>query len=141
MRTVAARRRPEAGFTLIEVIVALVIAVMGLTAMFRAISDGMMSVEVATRHTTAVRYAQSHLEELGVTRPLRPGEQRGTDKDGYAWLLRVTPLASRSRDENRNSLPLTLFAVEVVVTWRTDKRERSVRLESYRLGSTVPGGE
>lgn len=138
---IAAERRSQAGFTLIEVIVALIIAVMGLIAMFKAISGGMMSVEIATQHTTAIRYAQSHLEELGVTRPLRSGEQRGTEKDGYTWSLRITPLASHSRSEKRDSLPLTLFAVEAVVSWKTDKRERSVRLESYRLGSTDPVAE
>ena len=103
--------------------------------MFQAISGGMMSVEEAARHTTAIRTAQAHLEELGITHPLQAGVQRGTDQDGFSWSIRITPLGSRSRgDQAGASGGLALFAVEVQVAWRVDRREKSVRLESYLLG-------
>ena len=133
---IGARPPSEAGFTLIEVIVALTIAGLGLAALFEAASGGLISADTAMQHTTAVRHAQSHLAELGITLPLKPGEQRGTESDGYRWRIRVTPVTSYARQGAGDTPALTLFAVETMVTWPAGKRERSVRLDSFRLGRT-----
>lgn len=137
----AARRRRQKGFTLLEVIIALAIAGLGLVALFEAVSGGLLGVESAARHTTAVRHAQSRLAELGITLPLKPGEQGGVERDGYRWRITVTPIMTYARGETRGAPGLTLFAVKALVTWPAGSRQRSVHLDSLRLGPTITEAE
>src|SRR5690348_3248940 len=90
------RRRPRAaGFTLLEVIVALAIAGLAFAALFRAGGTGLFAVDTAGRVEEAVARAQSHLAAVGREAALLQGDSNGDDGGGYHWWLRVRPLAER----------------------------------------------
>src|SRR5262245_59527729 len=92
------RNAPQraAGFTLIEVIVALVIAGLGLTLMLGAVSQGLNNAGTADRYLEATRRAQARLAEIGVTSPLKPGMQNGDDGGGFYWQTEISePLIQR----------------------------------------------
>ena len=82
-------RRGEAGFTLIEALVALAILGVALAAVLRAYGAGFRSAERAEMQTHALLLAESRLAEAATT--LRePGERRGSD-GGYAWRVSAAP--------------------------------------------------
>ena len=129
--------RCSAGFTLLEVLIALVIAGLALGALFRASGVGLVAVEVASRYEEAAQRAQSHLAAIGEELASLQGETEGDDGGGYRWRLRIVPVASWY-EEAATSTPFntTLFDVEVAVSWPSAISERSVTLKTRRTAIT-----
>jgi general secretion pathway protein I len=128
--------RGEAGFTLLEVIVAVAIAGLALVALFQAGSAGLLTVSEATRVEAAVDRAQSHLAEFASTSAIRPEESEGDDGDGYHWRLTARPVTSRPAETpDRPDAAPTLYDIDVTIWWGTGHHRRSVELETERIGN------
>lgn len=128
------------GFTLLEVLVALAIAALGIGALVEAASGGLTNVDVAAQYLSALHHAQARLAALGVESSISPGERDGRNEDGYRWHMKITPVAAGTRADDigqdiGRALP-TLFAVEVAVSWRRGLVTRTVTLDTLRLGAT-----
>ena len=123
-----ADRAGEAGFTLLEALIAFVIAALALAALLQGALTGLRATEAASRTEEALARARSRLAALDAA-PLAPADRRGDDGGGFAWRLRVVPEAT--------SGGLTLYAVSVAVGWRDGGTPREVRLETQRLGASA----
>ena len=139
------------GFTLLEVVVALAIAALALIGLFRAGSGGLFAADTAARIDEAIERAQSHLAAFGRAGAITPGEFAGDDGGGYRWLVRVRSIAQQTvAVQPRAGQPLNaqqqirptlaLYEVEVMVSWRSGGHNRSVTLETRRLGA-APASE
>lgn len=124
----------EAGFTLIEVIVALAIAALGLGALIAAAGQGLHNVGAANLYIEATRRAQNHLDMIGLSKLPIAGEQSGDDGDGFIWRINVAPIVSRAPPKGSDKESLTLYDVTVTVSWKADGQTKSVWLQSERLG-------
>jgi general secretion pathway protein I len=120
--------------TLLEVVVAVVIAALALIGLFRGGVDGLLAADIAAAAEEAVQRAESHLAAVGGHPELVVGEFTDDDGGGYRWSLRVAP-ADRAADRDR---PTRLFAVEVVISWRGRQGPRQVGLRTMRLGLRLP---
>src|SRR5215469_16136362 len=87
--------RSEAGFTLLEVVVAAAIAALALVALFQSGSAGLFTAGEAIRVEEAVDLAQSHLAAIADAGAIAPGETEGDDGGGYHWRLNARPMVSR----------------------------------------------
>ena len=117
--------RREAGFTLLEALIAFAIAALALAALLQGALTGLRATQAATRTEEALARARSRLAALEGA-PIAPADRRGDDGGGFAWRLRVAPAAT--------SGGLTLYDVTVAVGWRDGGTAREVRLETRRLG-------
>jgi len=130
----------DAGFTLLEVLVAFVIAALALGALTQGAAGGLQSARVSGHYQEALSRARSRLATLD-TGPA-PGEQAGDDGGGFAWQVNVVPIATagRSREGGEQLRPARamLLAVTVRVSWRMDGGERQVVLATERLGLAPP---
>ncbi|WP_419758746.1 type IV pilus modification PilV family protein [Acidisoma sp.] len=133
-------RREARGFTLLEVLVALVIAGLALGALFSGAVTGMRSARLSLDYAEAVSRARSHLAVAGIGAPLVAGTQQGDDGQGFTWRVTVQPLSTTAL---RNASPLagsttatrvSLFAVTVVIGWTKDGGHRQVELTTERIG-------
>jgi len=124
------------GFTLIEIVVALTIAGLALVGLFRAGSGGVLAVDAAGGYTEAVQRAQSHLAAVGRLAVITPGDSEGEDGGPYRWRVRIRPLAAWPIGPPAAGARITLFDVEVEVSWPAASRNgrRSVVVNSLRLG-------
>jgi general secretion pathway protein I len=121
--------RSERGFTLLEVLVAFVIAALALTVLFRGTLDGLRATQAAGRYEEAVTRARSRLAAL-TAGGLAPGDRQGDDGNGFHWRERITTVASSPVAAEGS---LALYAVSVAVSW-TDGSRRTVELDSERIG-------
>lgn len=131
-------RRRDAGFTLLEVIVATALAALGLVALFQAGSAGLLTVGTATRLEMAVDRAQSHLAEFADTGVVVSGESEGDDGDGYHWRLTARPIASQSAQASDQAAPPSLYHIAVTISWGAGHHRRSIQLETERIASAGP---
>jgi general secretion pathway protein I len=135
------RAPADRGFTLLEVLIALVIAGVALGVLFHAGLAGLISTQAASHYEQAVARARSHLTLATHANPLVAGDWQGDDGGGFTWHLRVAPLTSTTvRPLNAVSLrgsanfPLTLYDVTVWVAWRDGGGAREVRLDTEQIG-------
>ncbi len=129
----------ERGFTLLEVMVAFIIAALALGALTQGASAGLQSARVAAHYQEALSRARSRMAALETS--LQPGEQRGDDGGGFTWRVLVQPRATagapRPNDPPRPGRAV-LCAVLVEIAWRMDGGSRTVSLTSQRLGAAPP---
>lgn len=133
---------PAAGFTLLEVIVALAIASFAMIGLFEAGSGGLFAVDTAARAEEALQRAQSHLAAVGRDAALVEGDQQGDDGGGYRWQLRIEPVAQRPglAEDGVTAQTTSLFDVEVAISWAARGHRRAVVLHTLRLGTAEAGG-
>lgn len=136
------RGSAAAGFTLLEVVVALVIASLAMIGLFQAGSGGLFAVDTAARAEEALQRAQSHLAAVGRDAALVEGDSSGDDGGGYRWRLRIQPAMQRQSVAADGVTPqtTTLFDVEVEISWRASGHQRAVVLRTLRLGTVAASG-
>ena len=133
-------RTATKGFTLLEVMIALAIAGLGLASLMAATGTGLGNAKLAGQYIEATRRAQSHLSLIGTAIPLIPGDRSGDDGGGFSWRVRISPpLIRTNAAPGAQSLP-AFYTVEVIVSWQSAGTMKNVSLQSQRLGP-VPGGD
>jgi prepilin-type N-terminal cleavage/methylation domain-containing protein len=90
------RDEREAGFTLVEVLVAFAILSIVLLTLFSGLSTALFGDRRAEFTRIALRLAKAELETAGVGNPLTPGETIGRFENGMEWRLSVQPYAFAS---------------------------------------------
>lgn len=125
-------RRHCNGFTLIEVLVAMMILVMSLTVIFRIFSGGLNKISIASDYARAVLVAESVLAAAGNTRTLQPGDSSGNLSDKYRWVLSVTPYQAPG-EPSYDELAVNVYRVSVVVEWPATRGNRSLVLSTLKL--------
>lgn len=126
-------RQPlDAGFGLLEAIVALIIATLALGTLFAALGNALRMDTVATRTMQAVVRARSHLAMALADEAPIPGEQEGDDGGGFRWHVRYDTLAMDPATDNKSAV--TLYAVTVRITWEHNGGTSEARLDSECLG-------
>jgi general secretion pathway protein I len=114
-------KRRDAGFTLIEALVALAILGVALAAVLRAYGAGFRSAERSEMQTQALLRAESRLAEAAATLT-EPGERRG-DAGGYAWRVAATPFPVEGVEK-----PLLRIEVRVAAPDGAEARLVTLRL-------------
>ena len=129
------------GFTLLEVIIALIIAGMAATALFEAVGSGLRATQTASMYDQAIVRAKSRLAAATHGTKLAAGDWAGDDGGGFRWRLHVAPCrqcvaasvrsgrATRGHRRSRSSC----IASVVRVGWNDGGTERDVR-SGYRTG-------
>ena len=137
--------RPEttqSGFTLLEVLVAFVIAALALGVLFQGAIEGLAAVHLADRTGEALDRARSHMAAVGHGIPLRTQTQTGEDGSGFGWSLSIRPLESASvpqaGGDAQHPTRETLFEVRVTESWDGPEGRRGTTLVTRRAAITPP---
>ena len=144
MRRMPSRPPPaDAGFTLLEVLVAFVIAALALGVLFEGAVEGIRSTRIGDQAEEALSRARSHLATVGHGVTLAPTTQEGNDGSSYHWSLRILPLQSAAiatlgAGEGAAQGPrVVLYSVQVTERWSEDADGaggRAVVLRTERVG-------
>ena len=129
------------GFTLLEVIIALIIAGMAAAALFEAVGSGLHETQSASMYDQAIVRAKSRLAVATHGTKLAAGDWRGDDGGGFHYRLRVAPVASASLrpiglvgPRATSSVAVVLYSVTVWIGWNDSGTERDVQLDTERVG-------
>lgn len=116
-------KRAERGFTLVEVLAALLFMAIVVPAAVEGLRIANLAGEVGQRKATAARIGETVLNELVVTHQWQSGAQNGTVAEGpvpFRWRMRTEPW-------NQQNI-LRLLTVEV--TFPVQGKEYDVRLST-----------
>jgi general secretion pathway protein I len=127
--------------TLLEVIIALIIAGMAAVGLFEAAGTGLHATQTASLYDQAVVRAKSRLAAATHGTKLAAGDWRGDDGGGFHWRLHVAPLATAAvrptglaGPRAAQSIPVVLYGVSVLVGWTEGGTSRDVRLDTEQVG-------
>jgi len=122
-----------AGFTLIEVIVAVAILSVTLVMIMQLFAAGLKASRASCDYTRAVLHAKDKMEELAAS-PLH-FQENGDFRDGYKWIADAQPYEEPVNEQLKDA-GFKLLKLKVKITWNsTTKKENSVELESLKMVS------
>jgi general secretion pathway protein I len=127
-------RAGQNGFTLLEVLVAIMILGLSLAAILQQFALASRSGAASYEATRATMHAREKLEELKLRRQLGEGVQRGRFDDGFEWETRVQ-LYHYNEVEDQSvfeTMRYETYLLSAVATWRYGNRARQVELETLR---------
>ena len=137
MRRATDGRQGELGFTLLEVMVALAIAMAAVSVLYGATAGALHAARTTANLQQAVSRTRSHLAALdnpGVVL----GERSGDDGDGFRWQTDVHRAAAVPARKGTKEGPWArgtgLYAVSVTVFWREGRDERHFMQDGAVLG-------
>lgn len=122
----------DAGFTLLEVLIALVILAMGAQAVLWVFAEQSAAIARAERLQYAVALAENTFDRVGRDWPLQPGSRIGESAEGLQWQLRIAPSTL-----GRQAGPTRLYSVALTVHDR-GQSAALLELSTLRIGAVQP---
>lgn len=117
-----------AGFTLIEVMVAMAIVAICLVAVMQLFSAGLKISTLSRDFTRAIVHAKDKMEELSI----KPQPGSGVFEDGFKWESEVQPYEYLK--EELETLDVNLIKIKVKILWSSkSNKQESVELASLRI--------
>lgn len=135
-------RHRQAGFSLLEIMVAFTLMALILAVLMRVFSGGLQGIGLAEDYARAASIAESTLARVGADIPLKEGSESGEAEDRYRWTVTMkphdipdVPAAEGSPASTPvKNLPVVLHEVSVNVSWSEYGRDRQYVLNTLRLG-------
>lgn len=124
------RARPaNAGFSLLEVLVATVLMGLVLVVLLKVFSTSLRAQEASQAHARALIVAEKVLGEYLSIREMKAGQYQGTE-GRYAYRVSIDPQYELS---DRNSeARLNCYLLQVTVFWKEAGRAKSLELKTIR---------
>jgi general secretion pathway protein I len=121
-------RGEDNGFTLLEILVALVIFALAFAVLAQILQTGLRQSAVTRSLTAATLLARSELARVGVDVPLVVGRADGDTEDGMRWHTEVELVQGPSEHQS-----LATYQVQVTVAWGANPAEQ-LTLTTLRVG-------
>jgi type II secretion system protein I len=123
------------GFTLLEVLVALAIVGLAVTAILELFSSNLRAVSVSEDHVKASLRAEARMREILDSDDLAEKTWTETTVDGY----RVDVAVSKVQTERTQTIGMVLFQVDLSLSWKRGMKNRTINLKTLKL--VRPGDE
>ena len=122
------------GFTLLEVIAAIMLLAIAFTALMRVAGGSIRLSQNASNHSEAALWARSLLDTAFTTKPIQPGITSGRFDQRFRWQLAVTPWQPPAAPPNT---PLQLYQLDLEVMWGPPVHPYSAHFRTLRLASAA----
>jgi len=117
------------GFTLLEVLVALVLLSIALVAIFELFSANLRGLAKSDDYSRAVILAESKMREILDDDNLAERHWKETIEDGY----RIDAVVSSTADDRTENLQVKLLEINLTVYWTKDSKERTFKLKTLKM--------
>jgi general secretion pathway protein I len=127
------RRATQQGFSLLEVIAALLLLGIAFAALMQVAGSGVRLTQKAAERSEAAMWARSLLDSAFVLEPIRTGNSSGRFDRQFRWQLQVTPWSPTGRPTA--ATPLLLYKLDLDVLWGSAAHPAKAHFSTLRLAS------
>jgi prepilin-type N-terminal cleavage/methylation domain-containing protein len=122
----------SAGFTLLEVVVAMTIVGIGVVTLLEIFSLGLRLGSRSSAATEAMAYGRQAMDEILLRRKIEEGAQQGVLNDHTRWRLGIEPVREPAETLALSS-PWELKEITLNMRVTEAGKDRPVELRTYRL--------
>jgi general secretion pathway protein I len=122
-------RNASRGFTLLEVLVALVLLSISLVAIFELFSANLRGIAKSDDYSHAVIMAESKMREIIDDDNLDERAWTESTEDGY----RIDAVVSSTASDRTENLQIKLLEINLTVSWIKDSKERALNLKTLKM--------
>jgi general secretion pathway protein I len=127
------RARAQQGFSLLEVIAAIMLLAIAFTALMKVAGASIRLTQNATDHSEAAMWARSMLDSAFVGEPITAGTTSGRFDRKFRWQLKVTPWSQTAAP----NAPMQLYQLDLDVMWGSAAHPRSSHFRTLRVGGPM----
>jgi general secretion pathway protein I len=120
------------GFTLLEVIAAIVLLGIAFAALMKVAGASIALTRNASTHSAAALWARSALDSAFVTTPIKVGHSAGRFDRQFAWQLDVSPWGSAP-----DAGAAALYQLDLTVSWQARGGTNTAHFRTLRLGNAT----
>ena len=117
------------GFTLLEVLVALVLLSISLVAIFELFSTNLRGIAKSDDYSHAVIMAESRMRQILDDDTLAVQTWTESTEDGY----RIDAVVSSTASDRTENLQIKLLEINLTVSWIKDSKERTLNLKTLKM--------
>jgi general secretion pathway protein I len=132
-----AESRHQSGFSLLEVIAAILLLALAFTALMKVAGASAGLSRNAAAHSEAAMWARSKLDSAFVGPALQPGNSSGRFNATFRWQLAVTPWTPTG--VATADAPLHLYQLDLQVLWGPPGHPASAHFRTLRLSGLNAG--
>jgi general secretion pathway protein I len=132
IKSMRIRRAGQAGFSLLEVLVAFAILSISLGVLMQIFSQASRTTSVSSQYSRAASLAEAKLNAVGSAIPLEEGTVSGDPEHGIAWEITIFPVELDA--ELGAEPPATPYRVNATALWQDGGQVRSLTFSTLRLG-------
>ena len=125
------------GFTLLEVLIAMMILTISLVVIFQLFSGGLQSAKLSDGYTRAIFHARAKIEETLLSDRLMVGETEGVIEEDFGWRLSIDPYDLGGGSGVLSTAVETLFLVTVDIVWTDGERERTFTIRTLHMARGI----
>ena len=131
----------QAGFTLMETLVAIMLLAISLTMIMQLFSGSLRSGKLAGDYERAVYYARAKMNEILLNDTLSDQQLTGDFDNGYHWSATVALFVDEDEADAADAAETTptensaaaLFEVTVTVFWPQDDKEKKFSIATLTM--------
>ena len=129
-----ARLAAERGFTLLEVLVAIMILAVSLGAILQQFALATRAGSASSDTTRATILAREKIEDLKLRRDLSETVEQGSFDDGFEWETRVEFYGYEEFEDREifEDMEYETYLLSATVSWRIGSRSKQVALETLK---------
>ena len=122
-------RNASRGFTLLEVLVALVLLSISLVAIFELFSANLRGIAKSDDYSYAVIMAEAKMRQILDDDTLAVQTWTESTEDGY----RIDAVVSSTASDRTENLQIKLLEIQLTVSWIKDSKERTLNLKTLKM--------
>lgn len=132
-----APRRHARGFSLLEVIAAILLLAITFAALMEIAGGSIRLSQSASEHSQVALWARTLLDTRFTLDPMQPGVSQGRFNDRYRWRLQVAPWVGPGVELSDNPNYLRMYRLDLDVTWGVVPFEHHAHFSTLRIGSST----
>jgi general secretion pathway protein I len=131
------KRHGYGGFTLLEVLTAMMILTISIVVIFELFSGGLRSASLSNKYTRAIFHARAKMEATLLADTLMEGETEGIVNEDYRWRLSIVPLESEEDSGILKRSVETVFRLTVDIMWSDGEKERTFTIRTLHMAKGI----
>jgi general secretion pathway protein I len=131
----SASSRHARGFSLIEVIAAILLLAVAFGALMEVAGGSIRLSQKASEYTQAALWARSLMDTHFALDPIQMGVSQGQFDNHYRWRLQVAPWVAPGVAPAGNANAMQMYRLDLDVIWGSAPFEHKAHFSTLRIGS------